>query len=190
MTTLLEQNILIFIRQRLLGVELKSNIYGDAGRDFEDKMEHLGFPINRGSGVDLPHLGWEIKTRKTSATSAQTITSMFPDDIINTPYKLSPVYEKFRKQLRVYTNDYDKIKSIDLYDFDKESIQNIMELSYEKARSILIANKDTSYTPYQGLGVYFEKTHKDRPELDIRVADTVMKKLEGMSKSNFQNLFV
>jgi hypothetical protein len=189
MLSFFEQNSLQLIRRQFLGIKLKTNINGDAGRDFEDKMEEIGFPINRLCGIDMPYLGWEIKTRKESATSAQTITAMHPDDIIKTPYKLSPVYEKFKKQLRVYTNDYDEITKINVFNFDIDRIQCIIESSYERARSLLILNKNINYTPYEGICVFFEKTHKNRPELDIRISDTAIRKIELMSTSNYSNIF-
>jgi hypothetical protein len=189
MLTQFEQYHLTNIRKNLLGVELETNINGNAGRDFENKLENLGYYVNRSFGIDLPMLGWEVKTRKESAISAQTITSMHPDDIVKTPYMMSPVYEKFKKQLRVYTNDGDIIIKIDVFDFDKDIIQTPVKASYENARKILISNRNINYIPYKGLSVYFEKTRHDRPELDIRLSTSTMQKFESMSRSMYNHLF-
>jgi hypothetical protein len=188
-TTPLEDHLLSFIRQNFIGVELEDNLNGNAGRDFENKLENLGFTINRLYGVDLPYLKWEIKTRKASATSPQTIASMHPEIIIKTSYYNSLAYEKFKKQLRVYTDDNNKIISITLFDFDLPVIQDIIERTYEQSRTLLTINQNIVYTPYQGIGVYFEKTHKTRPEFDIRISDTNMKKAEFMSQSIFSYIF-
>ena len=181
--------ILNIIRHHLLNKQLPSNIGGDAGRACEFLLEDIGFIINRGAGCDIPELGWEVKCRKGTATSAQTVTTMRPENIIATPYKLSPVYEKIKKQLRFTTNDEDIIISIDLCNFDQPQIQDLIESAYEHARSLIKANPEISYTPYEGFWGYFEKTKKDRPELDFRLADGDMEKLVDMTHSTFKNIF-
>jgi hypothetical protein len=63
-------------------------------------------------------------------------------------------------------------------------------MAYEHARSLIINNPKISYTPYEGYWGYFEKTKKDRPELDFRLADGQMEKLLSMTSSTFQDIFV
>jgi hypothetical protein len=189
MITVQETLLLNIIRKSLLGKQLPSNLYGDAGRTCENLLEDIGVPINRGAGCDILTLGWEVKSRKTNATSAQTITSMHPGDIISTPYRDSPVYEKIRKQLRFTSDESDVIIAIDLCDFDQDYIQDILEAGYERARIMIATNPKISYTPYQGLEGYFEKTKKDRPELDFRLADGQMEKFLAMTSSTFQDMF-
>ena len=190
MITPTETLILNMIRHQLLGYQLPSNINGAAGRACEDLLEtKVGIRINRGYGCDIPEIDWEVKARKGTATSAQTVTSMRPKDIISTPYPLSPVYNKIRKQLRFTTNDNDVIIAIDLCDFDQPQIQELIESAYEHGRSLLKKNPHLSYTPYEGYWGYFEKTKKSRPELDFRLADGQMEKLLAMTASTFQDIF-
>ena len=190
MITPTETLILNMIRHQLLGYQLPSNINGAAGRACEDLLEtKVGIRINRGYGCDIPEIDWEVKARKGTATSAQTVTSMRPKDIISTPYSLSPVYNKIRKQLRFTTNDNDVIIAIDLCDFDQPQIQELIESAYEHGRSLLKKNPHLSYTPYEGYWGYFEKTKKGRPELDFRLADGQMEKLLAMTASTFQDIF-
>jgi hypothetical protein len=190
MITTYEILILNIIRHHLLGKQISNNINGDAGRECENLLESIGVRINRGTGCDIPEVGWEVKCRKGTATSAQTVTSMHPENIISTPYRASPVYQKIRKQLRFTTNDLDIIVSIELCDFDQPQIQDLLEMAYEHARSLIINNPKISYTPYEGYWGYFEKTKKDRPELDFRLADGQMEKLLAMTSSTFQDIFV
>jgi hypothetical protein len=190
MITQYEILILNMIRHHLLNIKISNNINGDAGRECENLLESIGICINRGAGCDIPEVGWEVKCRKGTATSAQTVTSMHPKNIISTSYRFSPVYQKIRKQLRFTTNDLDIITSIDLCDFDQPQIQDLLEEAYEHARSLIIINPKISYTPYEGYWGYFEKTKKDRPELDFRLADGQMEKLLAMTSSTFQNIFV
>lgn len=190
MITPKETLLLNIIRHRLLGKQLPSNFGGDAGRACENLLEDdVGIIINRGFGCDIPEIGWEVKCRKGTATSAQTVTTMRPEDIISTPYPLSPVYNKIRKQLRFTTNDNDVIIAIDLCDFDQPQIQELLEKAYEHARSLLKETPELEYTPYEGYWGYFEKTKKGRPELDFRLADGQMEKLLAMTSSTFKDLF-
>jgi len=190
MITPTETLLLNIIRHRLLGKQLPSNFGGDAGRASENLLEDdVGIIINRGFGCDIPEIGWEVKCRKGTATSAQTVTTMRPEDIISTPYPLSPVYNKIRKQLRFTTNDNDVIIAIDLCDFDQPQIQELLEKAYEHARSLLKETPELEYTPYEGYWGYFEKTKKGRPELDFRLADGQMEKLLAMTASTFKDIF-
>lgn len=184
-----ETLILNIIRYHLLGKKISNNYNGDSGRECESLLESIGIKINRGSGCDILEIGWEVKSRRGTATSAQTVTSMHPNNIISTPYFSSPVYEKIRKQLRFTINDMDVIISIDLCDFDQPQIQDLLKSAYENARKLIIKNPNISYTPYEGYWGYFEKTRKDRPELDFRLADGQMEKLLAMTSSNFREIF-
>jgi hypothetical protein len=189
MITRTETLILNIIRHHLLGKQLPSNYGGDAGRACEYLLEDIGISINRGVGCDIPEIGWEVKCRKGTATSAQTVATMRPENIISTPYPLSPIYEKIRKQLRFTSNELDVIIAIDLCDFDQPQIQELLEAAYEHARALLRSNPSLAYTPYEGYWGYFEKTKKDRPELDFRLADGDMEKLLAMTSSTFQEIF-
>lgn len=189
MITAYETLILNIVRHHLLHKILPSNINGHAGRACETMLENIGICINRGSGCDIPEIGWEVKSRKGTATSAQTITSMHPDNIISTSYYASPVYEKIKKQLRFTTNESNIIVAIDLCDFDQPQIQDLLEEAYEHARKLITKERNIPYTPYENFWGYFEKTKKDRPELDFRLADGQMEKLLAMTASTFQDIF-
>jgi hypothetical protein len=190
MITPTETLILNMIRHHLLGHQLPSNINGAGGRAFEDQLEiKVGIKINRGYGCDIPEIDWEVKSRKGTATSAQTVATMHPKTIIDTPFKQSLVYLKIRKQLRCTTNDLDVITAIDLCDFDQPQILELIESAYEHGRSQIKKNPHLSYTPYEGYWGYFEKSKKGRPELDFRLADGDMEKLLAMTNSTFQNIF-
>jgi len=190
MITPTETLLLNIIKHHLLGRQLPSNLGGDSGRACEDLLEDkIGISINRGAGCDIPEIGWEVKCRKGTATSAQTVSAMRPEDIISTPYPLSPIFKKIQKQLRFTTNDNDVIIAIDLCDFDQPQIQELIQEAYEHARILIKNNPSLEYTPYEGYWGYFEKTKKNRPELDFRLADGQMEKLLAMTNSTFQNLF-
>lgn len=175
--------------KHLIGIRLPTNQDGHAGREVERILEEMGVPINRGAGPDILQFGLEIKTRKLSATSAQTVTAMHPDDIINTPYFESPVYQKIRQQLRIYTDDNNVIVKAEVFNFDQSQIQELLEEAYEHGRKIITNNPNIGYTPYSKQWGFFEQTKKDRPEYDFRITNTMMEGLEAMAKSTFRNIF-
>ena len=189
MITAVETLILNMIRYHLLGKQLPSNINGNAGRTCENLLESIGININRGYGCDIPAVGWEVKSRKGTATSAQTVATLHPETVVETSFLQSLVYEKIRKQLRFTTNDLDVIIAIDLCDFDQPQILELIEAAYEHGRSLIKDNPQLTYTPYEGYWGYFEKTKKDRPELDFRLSDGQMEKLLAMTSSTFQEIF-
>jgi hypothetical protein len=189
MITAVEALILNMIRYHLLGKQLPSNLNGNAGRECENLLESIGISINRGYGCDIPAVGWEVKSRKGTATSAQTVATLHPETVIDNPFLQSLVYLKIRKQLRFTTNDLDVIIAIDLCDFDQPQILELIEAAYEHGRSLIRDNPQLMYTPYEGYWGYFEKTKKDRPELDFRLPDGQMEKLLAMTSSTFQEIF-
>ena len=189
MITAVETLILNMIRYHLLGKQLPSNINGNAGRACENLLESIGININRGYGCDIPAVGWEVKSRKGTATSAQTVATLHPETVVETSFLQSLVYVKIRKQLRFTTNDLDVIIAIDLCDFDQPQILELIEAAYEHGRSLIRDNPQLTYTPYEGYWGYFEKTKKDRPELDFRLSDGQMEKLLAMTSSTFQEIF-
>jgi hypothetical protein len=181
-----ETVIINVIRTGILDKKVSTNQGGHSGRDVEGLIEDMGFNINRGSGCDMLEFGWEIKSRKEDAQSAQTVTSMYADDIINTPYKSSAVYEKLQKWVRVTINEFDIIDNVELVDFDQPQIQELFEDAYEHARQLIIKKPNIGYTPYPGFWGYFEQTKLPNTAYDFRLAD--IDTLIGMSKSTFNSI--
>jgi hypothetical protein len=150
----------------------------------------LGVTINKGAGADILAYGLEVKTRKETASSAQTVATMSIKDIINTPYKESNIYQKFQQQLRIKTNELDIIVSAEIYDFDQPQIQDLVEQGYEFARKQIITNNCIGYTSYVGHWGYFEQCHL--PNCDaysFRFSKQDMEDLESMAHSTFSTLF-
>jgi hypothetical protein len=178
------------LSEQLIGLQLPTNKEGHAGRALESVLESLGVPINKGSGADILAYGLEVKTRKETASSAQTVATMSIEDIINTPYKNSNVYKKFQQQLRVKTNELDIIVSADIYDFDQPQIQDLIESAYEHARKQIVANNHIGYTSYVGHWGYFEQCHLPQSDsYSFRFSAQDMKDLESMAHSTFDVLF-
>lgn len=189
-----EKIIVNLIRNLIIGRELPTNQNGEAGRAAEDLLESIGVPINRGAGCDIVEFDWEVKTRNDSATSSQTIATIHPNDVIVYPYKQSPIYTKFRKQLRITTSTQNTVNNtiiaVDLIDFDQPHVQDLIEAAYEHGRQQIIANPDIGYTQYTGFYGYFEQTKKQTSKnYDFRLSDQDMDALVAASISTFGTLF-
>jgi hypothetical protein len=167
---------------QLIGEKLPTNHNGLAGLAAENLLESKGLKINHGPGPDLLEFGAEIKTRKKSATSAQTVCTMSAVDIINTPYKLSPVYNKIKQQF--------KIISALVYDFDKPFIQEFLERAYEHSRAQIKNNLNIKCCGSAGEWAYFEQCHLPKSKnYSFRIRPSIMKKLESMAVSTYDKIF-
>jgi hypothetical protein len=179
------------LAQQLIGKQLPTNQGGHAGRAAEDLVEQLlGITLNRGKGLDVKIWGWEIKTRKRSATSPQTVCTISISDVSILPYKLSPVYEKFQQQLRIYTNELDIIDEAILVDFNQPHIQKLIQEAYEHGQKQIIKNPDIGYTECVDKWGYFEQCHLPNSNAySFRISGANMNKLEDMAQSTYNELF-
>ena len=191
MITQMEKVIVDMIRKQLLGKTVPNKILGDTGRGFEDLLEDIGVPINRGNGIDSIEFGWENKTRVLGSTSAQTVGSVLPEDIIAAnSWDDLDISKKIKKQLRADIDENGKIVGIDLFDFDQEFIQDLFREAFLYAQTQLSANPHLTYTKYKKEHfAYFENTDPKRTRsLDFRIPDAKMDKLKAMSKSTFSSI--
>jgi hypothetical protein len=135
---------------------------GNVGRKVEEMYKDRGFNTSKGT-VDLPDYGIEIKTRKNSTTASNTIGSMTIQDIIDTPYKKTTIYQKLQKQQRIKYDDaidiygHSTVTSDKTYDFSDPYIQDKLEKDYEILRSKIISgcrNKEIKASGWAWLDGY------------------------------------
>jgi len=171
--------------KNLIGMHITEMYPGQAGMQIQDIMDNLGYITNKGKGCDIPELQVEIKCRAVEAVSAHTVAKMSAEDIINTPYYESLVYEKFQQQFRVkFSRGINVITQAKMYNFNIEACQRIAEASYEGARKLFQATGNPKYIKADGCYGYFERTKKDLPDIyDFRFKDNDMKKLESMANT-------
>lgn len=155
-----------------------------AARQIEDLLVSNGNNFNKGKGVDLPDDNLEVKSRLEESRSPHTVSGMTENDIINTPYKQSRVYQKLQKQMRV-KHTCNKVVKVEYYDFSQPHIQDILEEAYEEARESIKAGC-TPYAPGTKYG-YFE--YKSSNTYSFRIPHKAMQELEAMAKSSFGTLF-
>jgi hypothetical protein len=175
----------------LIGKRIPKEQYGNIGKLVEDYLEDLGYDINRGAGCDLQISGGvEVKTRKLQASSAQTVGSMTPADIISTPYDQSPIKAKFQQQFRVhYDDDLGIIVSAKMYDWRADYYQDIIREGYEAARAIFASANYGNYVCGAGQKCYFEKTVEGSNSYDFRLRSQQMEDLEMTHDSTFEKCF-
>lgn len=99
----------------------------------------LGQNSNVTTGVDIKHLKLEIKSKDIHTNSDWTIGTMTMDDIINTRYVESSLYEKLQALWLIrYDNDLRIICNSDIHYFDCDLVQERIEVGYETARKSII----------------------------------------------------
>jgi hypothetical protein len=184
------------IKKSLLGTVLpfKPKNPGANGLMVEDLVENLGYALNRGTGIDLPTLGWEIKSKNKYSGSKYKIATENYNSIIHTPYRLSNIFDKFQKHLHMVFDHSNVLCRIELIDFTADEIQKFIELDYTNGQQQLISSGNQLKSTLQSGGyiTVFEKTHSDRIDAyDFRVSVKGYKGLINKSRtlSGFSNLF-
>ena len=159
---------------------------GNIGRWIEDRLEDLGYTINRSYGPDLLQMGVEVKSRLESSTSGHTMAAMHPDDILDTEWKDSNIFAKSQRQYRVYYNDDSVVTSAEIFDFTDLGIQALLEKSYDEGRKLL-AKSNKNYLRGKDCIAYFEG--QANGYFQFRVTPEGMRRIECMSKQSFSKLF-
>jgi hypothetical protein len=171
----------------ITGTSVSKQVYGNVGKEIEDKLEQYGFEINRGPGTDLP--GLEVKTRKENSSSAHTVGTMTAQAIKNTHWHSSPVRNKIQRQYRVsYNDDGNIVTGAETIDFSSSYIQKQLERSYESARAKIISSDSASYIRGDDDCIgYFEK--KTGTSYAFRISHAGMKKIISVTKNKFSEIF-
>jgi len=163
---------------------------GQNGKILEHAMRKQGFPVDSQSTVDLPNIGVECKTRKSTSKSCHTVGTMTYDDIINTPWDDTPFKQKMQKQYRVEIskNDIDDTVSAKgkIVDFNSEFIQKDLREAYESCRSQLksqgkVIPKQTLYGGKFGLLEHKPNRSGAGKSYAFRVTHSGMKALTNKS---------
>jgi hypothetical protein len=172
---------------------------GRNGKILEQEMIRQGYPIDQNGTVDMPGIGIEVKSRKSSTGAMHTIGTMTYDDILVTPWDKTPFKQKLQKQYRVTINKDEFEGDINatgkVVDLTNPEIQKELEDAYEKCRAELIAQGDIyiGQTITAG-GQYGKLEHKPGPNgtgksYALRIPDSGMKKMLTMANSTFNQLF-
>jgi hypothetical protein len=172
---------------------------GRNGKILEQEMIRQGYPIDQSGTVDMPGIGVEVKSRKSSTGAMHTIGTMTYDDILVTPWDKTPFKQKLQKQYRV-TIDKEKFTggvsaTGKIVDLSNPKIQKELEIAYENCRAELIAQgKIIKGQTITAGGQYGKLEHKPGPNgtgksYALRIPDSGMKKMLATANSTFSTLF-
>jgi len=149
---------------------------GNVGKYVEGCLEDIGYPMNKGKGVDIPDLNLEVKTRKIESTSAHTIGTESIENIKILGYSETVVYEKFQQQYRVTYSDTDSIVvDSKIVDFSDPLIQKEIKEGYDIIRSEILRGNRADYIP--GNTCVCAEIAKSGNSYRFRVPNGAMKKL-------------
>ena len=179
----------------LKGTVVPDNYGGKSGRFVETLLKSLGIPLDNSKGMDCKLYGFELKTRYTNATSAQTVATATIDEWKTTPYDYSVVKEKFQKQYRVHIDPIIKdgvqvggvIVNDEFYDFSPNHIQSLIKEAYDICREQIIAGLKIDYI-YGSYWGYAERK-PESSSYSFRLSPAAYTKLEAMAKSTYSTLF-
>lgn len=172
---------------------------GRNGKILEQGMIRQGYPIDQNGTVDIPGVGIEVKSRKSSTGAMHTIGTMTYDDILVTPWDKTPFKQKLQKQYRVTINKDEFEGDINatgkVVDLSNPEIQAKLKEAYERNRMYLIIQHGIikGQTIKAG-GQYGKLEHKPGRSgtgrsYALRIPDSGMKKLLATANSTFEALF-
>ena len=172
---------------------------GRNGKILEQEMIRQGYPIDQNGTVDMPGVGIEVKSRKSSTGAMHTIGTMTYDDILVTPWDKTPFKQKLQKQYRVTINKDEFEGDINatgkVVDLSHPEIQAKLKEAYERNRMYLIIQHGIikGQTVTAG-GQYGKLEHKPGKSgtgrsYALRIPDSGMKKLLATANSTFEALF-
>lgn len=162
------------------------------------------------SGVDLAVFGIEVKSQDIQTGSSWTIGTMTFEDILNTEYVDSSVYQKLQALFLVrYDNELRIITDANLHYLDNDEIQSIFKEAYDTARreaidyyvnfksnlsSKLVVFSDESIEfnnsqQFKGSNGYCFEFNNSGTSFKFRISNREMKRLIGLSTANNNTLF-
>lgn len=174
---------IVKINKSLVGKSVPHRATGVTGQYVEKLHAEIGMPVQPGKGPDYPNHDLEMKSKDVDSTSAWAIGTMTREDIINTPYKNSPIKDKLQQHYHVYHKD-SVITDQKLYDFRSDYIQERFEEAYEESRQKII-NGESGYVSGTTYG-YFEAKNSG---YQFRISVSAMEKIKTMANPHFDNLF-
>ena len=178
----------------LVGMPVPEQKNGNVGLLVEDVMEDEGYRMSRGAGVDIPGLGAEVKTKGSESKSAYSMGSLHLDTIKMYDYDASPIKDKCQTIFKVaHSQTFMEITHARVLDFSKEFIQDKFRDAYNTGRAKILAGDESNYIKgHGGAWGYFErKKKKTKPTNNwaFRIPVDKMTSIEGMAKSNIEDLF-
>jgi hypothetical protein len=178
----------VALKTTLVGRTLTGITGSERGHEVEDIMIRDGFPVDvHSKGPDIQAIGVEIKNRNLDSCSPHTVGSATIEYIVATDYKNTYIAQKLQQQLRVKVKD-NVVQSADIYDFSSNTIQDLIEQSYEAGRQMIINGDRSSYISGGKFG-YFERKTGCPNSYSFRLSNWAMNCIETIATSTYNKFF-
>jgi hypothetical protein len=177
----------------LIGMPVPKQTNGNVGILVEDTMADQGYKMSTHTGIDIPGLEIEVKSKGTESTSAYSMGSLHIDFIKKYDYDNSPIKEKCQTIFKVeHSQTFREVTDARVLDFTKPHIQEKIRDAYNTARAKIIAGDESNYIKgHSKAWAYFDRKKKNGKPTNnwaFRITVKNMKILEGMART-VDNIF-
>ena len=158
------------------------------GMRVHDMAEELYGKMNRGRGADFPDVRNDIKSRKKGTNAAMSVGTMSIPEIIATPFKQSPLYEKLHTITEVSIDEDDfgiqrigETEIVHVHEMTDE-----IERDYETCRALYAKGLTRPATTKEAPFGYFEEIYRDTGspnQRKFRIRSTAWQKIKTASKT-------
>jgi hypothetical protein len=158
------------------------------GMQVHDLAENLYGKMNRGRGADYPELLSDIKSRKKGTNAAVSIGTMRIQEIIATPFKQSPLFEKLYSIVEISIDEdifggqtVGESELIHVHEMAEE-----IERDYETCRKLYARGLTRPATTEEAPFGYFEKIYQEGVSPDqrkFRIRSTGWSKIKTASRT-------
>jgi hypothetical protein len=174
--------------EALVGMSVPKQKNGNVGHLVEDTMIEQGYKMSTHSGIDIPDLDIEVKSKGTESTSAYSMGSVHIDSIKKYDYNNSPIKEKCQTIFKVeHSQIFREVTDARVLDFTKPHIQEKFRDAFDTARDKMIAGDNSNYIKgHTNAWGYLERKIKNGKPTNnwaFRITVKHMKSLEGMARS-------
>ena len=174
--------------EALVGMSVPKQKNGNVGHLVEDTMIEQGYKMSTHSGIDIPDLDIEVKSKGTESTSAYSMGSVHIDSIKKYDYNNSPIKEKCQTIFKVeHSQIFREVTDARVLDFTKPYIQEKFRDAFDTARDKILAGDKSNYIKgHDKAWGYFERKIKGGVPTNnwaFRITVKNMKAFEGMARS-------
>jgi hypothetical protein len=172
----------------LVGMSVPKQKNGNVGILVEDTMIDQGYKMSTHTGIDIPDLEIEVKSKGTESTSAYSMGSLHINSIKEYNYDHSPIKAKCQTIFKVeHSQTFREVTDARVLDFTKPHIQEKLRDAFDTARDKIVAGDRANYIKGHAKAYgYFERKIKGGVPTNnwaFRIPVKNMKSLEGMARS-------
>ena len=158
------------------------------GMQVHDMAESVYGKMHRGRGADYPNVRNDIKSRKKGTNAAMSIGTMSIPEIVSTPFKQSPLYEKLHTITEVSIDENDMgIQIVGKSEIVRvHEMMDEIERDYETCRALYAKGLTRPATTKEAPFGYFEEIYRETGnpnQRKFRIRSTGWQKIKTASKT-------